>query len=247
MIFYFSGTGNSAWAARQLAHLTDDEACDITTLTQVPDLKTVQQIGFVFPVYAWGVPEAMAAFAKRMQRTGAFAFGVCTCGSEAGLAMKRFSKCYPLDSSYSLVMPNNYIIGSDTDSEEVILKKIASARETLKQIAGEILRKEWVYRVHEGALAGVKSYAANAGFNRFARSARPFFATDRCNGCGLCAQRCPASAISMKDGKPVWKAQCYQCLRCINACPRQAIQYGKGTEGRRRYTIWPYLPQEEKA
>lgn len=96
-------------------------------------------------------------------------------------------------------------------------------------------------------MAGVKSYAANAGFNRFARSARPFFATDRCNGCGLCAQRCPASAISMKDGKPVWKAQCYQCLRCINACPRQAIQYGKGTEGRRRYTIWPYLPQEEKA
>ena len=230
-----------------MARLTGDEACDITTLTQVPDLKACQQIGFVFPVYAWGVPEAMAAFAKRMQRTGAFAFGVCTCGSEAGLAMKRFSKCYPLDSSYSLVMPNNYIIGSDTDSEEVILKKIASARETLKQIAGEILRKERVYRVHEGAMAGVKSYAANAGFNRFARSARPFFATDRCNGCGLCAQRCPASAISMKDGKPVWKAQCYQCLRCINACPRQAIQYGKGTEGRRRYTIWPYLPQEEKA
>lgn len=129
-------------------------------------------------------------------------------------------QCYPLDSSYSLVMPNNYIIGSDTDSEEVILKKIASARETLKQIAGEILRKERVYRVHEGALAGVKSYAANAGFNRFARSARPFFATDRCNGCGLCAQRCPASAISMKDGKPVWKAQCYQCLRCINAWPQ---------------------------
>ena len=81
--------------------------------------------------------------------------------------MKRFSKCYPLDSSYSLVMPNNYIIGSDTDSEEVILKKIASARETLKQIVGEILRKERVYRVHEGAMAGVKSYAANAGFNRF--------------------------------------------------------------------------------
>ena len=70
--------------------------------------------------------------------------------------------------------------------------------------------------------------------------------TDKCVGCKSCMKiGCPA--ISMKDGKPVWKAQCYQCLRCINACPRQAIQYGKGTEGRRRYTIWPYLPQEEKA
>ena len=46
MIFYFSGTGNSAWAARQMARLTGDEACDITTLTQVPDLKACQQIGF---------------------------------------------------------------------------------------------------------------------------------------------------------------------------------------------------------
>lgn len=247
MIFYFSGTGNSAWAARQLARLTDDTAFDITQLNELPDLADARQIGFVFPIYAWGVPELMADFAKKLPGTKAFTFGVCTCGEDAGHAMKRFSRLYPLSSSYSLVMPNNYIIGSDTDSEEVILKKIASARETLKQIAGEILRKERVYRVHEGAMAGVKSYAANAGFNRFARSARPFFATDRCNGCGLCAQRCPASAISMKDGKPVWKAQCYQCLRCINACPRQAIQYGKGTEGRRRYTIWPYLPQEEKA
>ena len=247
MIFYFSGTGNSAWAARQLARHIGDEAYDITSLKELPDMDNARLIGFVFPVYAWGAPEIMARFVKKLPRPQVFTFGVCTCGSDAGLAMKQLSKLYPLSSSYSLVMPNNYIIGSDTDSEEVILKKIASARETLKQIAGEILRKERVYRVHEGALAGVKSYAANAGFNRFARSARPFFATDRCNGCGLCAQRCPASAISMKDGKPVWKAQCYQCLRCINACPRQAIQYGKGTEGRRRYTIWPYLPQEEKA
>ena len=71
--------------------------------------------------------------------------------------------------------------------------------------------------------------------------------SDLCIGCGLCAEKCPQKNIEMKDGKPVWKAQCYQCLRCINACPRQAIQYGKGTEGRRRYTIWPYRPQEEKA
>ena len=247
MIFYFSGTGNSRWAAEQIAALTGDETRDISRLEKTPEIRNERQIGLVFPIYAWGVPEPMLDFVKTLEKTMAFTFGVCTCGEEAGLAMKKLSALYPLRSSYSLVMPNNYIIGSDTDSEEVILKKIASARETLKQIAGEILRKERVYRVHEGALAGVKSYAANAGFNRFARSARPFFATDRCNGCGLCAQRCPASAISMKDGKPVWKAQCYQCLRCINACPRQAIQYGKGTEGRRRYTIWPYLPQEEKA
>ena len=55
MIFYFSGTGNSRWVAEQLAQLTGDESCDITALTEVPEIQNEKQIGFVFPVYAWGV------------------------------------------------------------------------------------------------------------------------------------------------------------------------------------------------
>ena len=113
-------------------------------------------------------------------------------------------------------------------------------------MAQEIRRQEKVYRVREGTMAGLKSGLVNFGFNRFARSAKPFFAGDRCNGCGLCAANCPAHAITLREGKPVWAAQCCQCLRCINQCPRQAIQYGKATAGRRRYTIRAYLPQDEQ-
>ena len=246
MIFYFSGTGNSAWAARQLARLTDDEACEITNLNGLPDMHHAKQIGFVFPVYAWGAPEIMADFAQKLPRPQVFTFGVCTCGGDAGLTMKQFSKRYPLSSSYSLVMPNNYIIGSDTDDQDEILQKITAARAELERISGEIRRQEQVYRVHEGALAGVKSHLANFGFNKFARSAKPFFAEDSCNGCGLCVRNCPAHAISLRDGTLVWAEQCFQCLRCINECPQQAIQYGKTTAGRRRYTIRAYLPQDEQ-
>lgn len=246
MIFCFSGTGNSAWAARQLAHLTDDTACDITGLNELPDLTDARQIGFVFPVYAWGAPEIMADFAKKLPATRAFTFGVCTCGEDAGHAMKRFSRLYPLSSSYSLRMPNNYILGSDTDGEDEILKKIAAARAELERMAREIRHQEQVYRVHEGAVAGLKSGLVNYGFNRFARSAKPFSAGETCNGCGQCAAHCPAHAITLREGKPVWAAQCCQCMRCINQCPRQAIQYGKATAGRRRYTIRAYLPQDEQ-
>ena len=246
MIFYFSGTGNSAWAARQLARLTGDEACDITDMKKLPDVKRAERIGFVFPVYAWGAPEIMADFAKKLPRTQAFTFGICTCGGDAGHTIKRFSRLYPLSSGYSLLMPNNYILGSDTDREEEILQKIAAAREELARIAREILQRERVYRVHEGGLAGLKSGLVNFGFNRFARSAKPFFAENSCNGCGSCAANCPAHAITLKDGRPVWAAQCFQCLRCINECPRQAIQYGRSTAGRRRYTIGAYLPRDER-
>lgn len=245
MIFYFSGTGNSAWAARQLARLTGDTAYDITGLRQLPDLDSDGQIGFVFPVYAWGAPEIMVEFAKKLPKTQSFTFGVCTCGGNAGLAMKQFSKVYPLRSSYSLVMPNNYIIGSDTDDESEIRQKITAARAELERMAQEIGQRKPVYRVHEGGLAGVKSHLVNFGFNKFARSAKPFFAEDRCNGCGLCMRNCPAHAITLRNGKPVWAAQCFQCMRCINECPEQAIQYGKSTT-RRRYTIQRYLPQDEQ-
>ena len=192
MIFYFSGTGNSAWAAQQLARLIGDEAYDITSLKELPDMDNARQIGFVFPVYAWGAPEIMARFMKKLPRPQVFTFGVCTCGSDAGLAMKQLSKLYPLSSSYNLVMPNNYIIGSDTDDEGEILRKLTAARAELNRISGEIQRRERVYRVHEGRLAGLKSSFVNYGFHRFARREQPFFAEERCNGCGRWVEHCTA-------------------------------------------------------
>lgn len=209
-------------------------------------MENAKQIGFVFPVYAWGVPELMAEFTKKPPKTQAYTFGVCTCGGNVGLTVKQFSKLYPLSSSYSLLMPNNYIVGSDTDDEGEILQKITAARTELERMAQEIQGQKRVYRVHEGGPASVKSHLANFGFNNFARRVKPFFAEDSCNGCGLCVRNCPAHAITLQNGTPVWAAQYYQCLRCINKCPRQAIQYGKAPAGRHRYTIWAYLTQDEQ-
>ncbi len=157
--------------------------------------------------------------------------------------MKRFSKLYFLSSSYSLVMSNNYIVDSDTDDEGVIRQKITVAWAELEQISGEIQRQEKVYRIREGRLAGVKSVFVNFGFNKFTRNAKHFFAEGSYNGCGLCVRNCPAYVITSRDGKPVWAAQCYQYLRCINECPRQAIQCGKSMAVRRRYTILGICPR----
>ena len=240
MIFYFSGTGNSRWAARRLAALTDDQTWDIASRDPLPDCQNQARVGLVFPVYAWGVPDPVLSFVRRLGRPQAFTFAVATCGSEAGHALKKLAALFPLRSSYSLVMPNNYVVGSELEDAATVRAKLEAAETQLAAIAGELLAEKPVYRVHEGAMAALKSGMVNYGFNHFARSTKPFHVTDACNGCGLCEAGCPAGTITLKGGKPVWGPDCYQCLRCINSCPQKAIQYGKATEKRGRYTIGLY-------
>lgn len=246
MIVYFSGTGNSRWAARRLAELTGERTWDITGGEPTPALQDEARIGLVFPIYAWGVPKPMRDFVQRLTVRAPYTFAVCTCGEEAGLAMKKLAARLPLDAALSLVMPNNYVAGAELEDEPTVRRKLAQADERIEAFARQVLAGERVYRVEEGPLAALKSGPVNFGFNRFAVSTRAFWVTDACVRCGRCAKDCPAGAIALENGRPVWSGQCFQCMRCINACPQQAIQYGKGTAGRKRYTIERYLKETGK-
>ena len=45
---------------------------------------------------------------------------------------------------------------------------------------------------------------------------------DRCNQCGLCAELCPAQAITL-DPYPQFGEACFLCLKCVRECPQEAI------------------------
>jgi NAD-dependent dihydropyrimidine dehydrogenase PreA subunit len=239
MIYFFSGTGNSKWVADQLASKTDDIAVNITERPEVSSIAN-QTIGIVFPIYAWGVPEPVLEFVKKLVGKPAFTFGVCTCGADAGDAMKKLCGLFPLNMIYSVAMPSNYIMGADVESHEVVVSKIAKAEEKLKTIAGQVISKQSFVDVNKGNLPWIKSNLANWGFNKFARSTKPFHVTDKCTSCGECARNCPANTIMIIDGKPEWSEKCYQCTACINLCPAKAIEYGKGTATRSRYQFKEY-------
>lgn len=241
MVFYFSGTGNSKWVAEKISEIIGDKSYDISKLNEIPGIENENQVGFVFPIYAWGIPEPMEVFAKKLKATSVFTFGICTCGEDAGIALKKFSKIYRLDSCYSISMPSNYIIGADVEEEESIWRKIESAKKEIKRIGREIIQKKKVYHVQEGSFPRLKSIFVNKGFNKFARTTKPFYVTEQCNGCGQCERECPSASITLVNGRPTWKNSCFQCLRCINRCPKSAIQYGKTTEKRGRYTIEKYI------
>lgn len=46
---------------------------------------------------------------------------------------------------------------------------------------------------------------------------------EKCIGCGSCADNCPVSYISEKDGKYVINAdECIDCGTCAGVCPVEA-------------------------
>ena len=239
MIYYFSGTGNSKWVAKQLALKTGDIAVNMVECSVVSSINN-QTIGIVFPIYAWGVPEPVLEFLKKLVGKSAYTFGVCTCGADAGNAMDKLSNIIPLNSKYSVAMPSNYIMGADVESDEIIVSKIAKAKEKLDAIAEQVLARQSVDDVNKGNLPWIKSNLANFGFNKFARSTKPFNVTDSCTACGQCAKNCPVNTIRIIDGKPHWSKKCYQCTACINCCPVKAIEYGKATFARSRYQFKEY-------
>lgn len=71
MIFYYSGTGNSLWVAKELGKYQNEMLIDIAREMQknqeeyVYDLGRKEKIGFVFPTYSWAPPQIVENFIKK--------------------------------------------------------------------------------------------------------------------------------------------------------------------------------------
>lgn len=248
MIFYFTGTGNSLYAANHIAEAQGERLISIARLMSRKEdvyhfeMGENELLGFVFPVFAWGPPKMVLDFIDKLEVTGKpYVFSLSTCGNDEGTTSKIMRKALDarglnLDSAFSLQMPNNYVIGFDVDSKELEGEKLKAAELMLSEINNVIGKRQTnVSLTIPGRFPALKSALVNALFNRFALSTKQFSVDDKCTGCGICEKICPVQTIRLDDGRPVWGKECTQCLACINRCPVHAIQYGKGTARKGRY------------
>ncbi len=247
MIFYFTGTGNSKYVADRLGAMTGEPVVSIADAQKQgrPAFDARDQaVGFVLPIYFYGIPTIVADFVRGMELQldkGAYVYAVFTCGKSTGAAGDAFAillqeREIHLCGMCGIQMPDNYIPllnPPDETEEKRILKKADAAIDKIyEQVRSRYTGDMILCRGAAPKLVSKMMYP----FYERGRKTRKFYADQNCNGCGLCESVCPANVIRMKDNKPEWTApQCVFCMGCINRCPRHAIQYGALTKKRNRF------------
>lgn len=252
MILYFTGTGNSQYAAEYLNAILEKDLVSINQCMkkgEFPEFKTEENFIFVLPTYAWRIPRTVEEFIRKCSfEKGKDAWFVMTCGDSIGNAGEYASRlCSDIGLNYrgmaDVVMPENFITMFKAPTEEDEPLIMEKARRRLKSVAETILRGNDL--TQKCPKAKLLSSVINPLFYKFFVKDKAFRAEDTCTGCGFCREICPLGNIRMKDGKPEWQGNCTQCMACICGCPAEAIEYGKKAEGKRRYWCKPFEKQRD--
>jgi ferredoxin len=243
MIFYYTGTGNSLWVARRLAdELGDAEIISMSGHHGWEKAADGETVGLVFPVYIWGVPAPVLKFVSSLKgRKRDYTFAVATNGGQVSNTLVQLKRVMAenglsLSSGFGITMPSNYIPWGGPGPKERQEKKFEQARKKISFISGAV-RGRANLPVEKGPLwqRALFTFLYNITFSRVPEMDKPFHADERCNACGICSRVCPASNITLPEGRPVWHHRCEQCFACLQWCPQEAIQYGKKTAGYERY------------
>lgn len=244
MILYFSGTGNSRYAAKFLAQALGDQAEDVGLWIKAGrkgEFCTDRPWVIVAPTYGWQLPHVLMEFLQTAEFSGnRTAYFVMTCGGDIGNAAKSIrslckSKGFFCQGVLGVVMPENYIAlfsAPEASEARVILEQ---ALPVLTQGAAWIEQGVPFPEKKITCLDRLKSGLVNRLFYQFTVRAKPFYSTEACTGCGRCGKLCPLNNIHLAEKRPHWGNRCTHCMACICGCPVEAIEYGRRSQGKVRY------------
>ena len=223
MIFYFTGTGNSLYVAERIQENGEKLINMADALNKKKfnyKLEKGEKIGFVFPVYFWGLPTIVAEFVKKSKletgeletgelETGEnpFIYTVITCGSFSRNADKDLGKLLKLknlelNSSYSVKMPSNYIIIYNPPNKEDANSSLELVEKQIEKINEDVKNNKRGSFAKHGPFT-IFSFFVYKLYGVF-RKTKKFHVTEKCTNCGQCEKICPSQVIHIKDNKPKW-------------------------------------------
>lgn len=256
MIFYFSATGNTAWAARTIAESTGDRIISMSEAKErCYDLSPEEAIGFCIPVHAWRPPSIVLQFVRELHIADAehhYTYILCTAGDTTGethaiLQKELEAVGIHCNDWFALLMPESYVglPFMDVDNPENERRKIKQAQHDLQEYIASIKQgncrtgKIATHITHAGRWPKTNSRLLGPLFHKYLVSDRRFkVKEERCIQCGCCASVCPVDDIDGGKGQiPQWKhnGHCMTCFSCYHHCPTHAIEFGRQTYGKGQY------------
>jgi NAD-dependent dihydropyrimidine dehydrogenase PreA subunit len=201
-------------------------------------------IGFCYPTHGFGIPWFMLKFIARFprrERGDVFLLNT-RAGAKIGRlflpgvsgiaqllpALILLAKGFRIRGLFPLDMPSNWISLHPGYSPPTVAAISARCRVMVDGFCGNVLQGRFCLRPNVLLMLPIDIALAPIAFMYFMYGrfffAKLYVASSGCDACGLCEKKCPTASIRMVGGRPFWKFSCESCMRCINVCPRQAIQ-----------------------
>ena len=242
-----TGTGNTARAAGLIAEVLTRAGWTTTSAElrvgeALSDAaRAADLLILCFPVLGFGIPALVRKLLKGLRGRGQPAAAFATWGGDGSIALwqarlflrrKGFrvvatgGATYPLQWTQVMAPPTGEGARHVTDSgdEECIgfARRLTARPDSGRPFHPRIAARNIIPLVLGPPVAFLYSWIGRFGLGAM------YAADERCKACGNCERDCPSRAIVMKgDGarrRPRWTASCQGCNRCINLCPRAAVQ-----------------------
>lgn len=222
-IYYFTGTGNSFYIARQLS----DEIISIPQVLKSKDFNLGDEdtVGFVFPTYGANAPKIVKEFFKTIKIKSKYTFILMTCYDDNAGAVNYMSKKLSnfnikVDYENIVYMPTNHIPFANLETDVHIKNDI---EEQIERIKNDIMNKK-KYKTKSNVKYFFKRNIVR-GVHKILPMDRPskFTVTNMCIKCNICVHVCPRKNVSNEANQIVIKKKCEYCLSCVHNCPKKAI------------------------
>lgn len=225
MLFYFTGTGNSLYIAKQI----EQTPISIPQVMRQGALEfTADSIGIAAPVYGHEVPSIVKDFLRNGVFHTEYFYMILTYGNRHGgaaeLAEKLCDECgISVNYINVILMVDNWLPGFDMNEQKKIDKRV---EENMAVILADLAaHKNMISEVTDTDRAAHQQFLDTMSNMPEEAWQHLLRFPHACVGCGICEKVCPSASVHVVDGKAVHiPGKCQTCLACVHACPQKAIQ-----------------------